>query len=57
LKIDGFAKGSDGGFGIGFEEEGAEVEVGFEEFWVESDGAFVFGAGLGGAMEIGVGVG
>ncbi len=38
-------------------QQDAQIEIGFRHFWVESDGAFVFGAGFGNAFERGVGVG
>ena len=52
-----FAERRDGGFGVGFEEESAQVEIGFENFGVEIDSTLVFGAGFGRAFEVGVGKG
>src|SRR5271154_980447 len=48
LQLDDFAQRSDSGGGIAvFGEEDAEVEIGFRHFWIDGDGAFVFGAGFG----------
>src|SRR5580704_1766319 len=57
LQLDDFAQRSNGGGGIAvFSEEDAEVEIGFRHFWIDGDGAFVFSAGFGDALEGRVGV-
>jgi len=37
-KFDDFRERRDGGGGIGFEQENAEIKLGFGHFWVQSDG-------------------
>src|ERR1700719_925238 len=56
-QLNDFAQRSNGGGGITvFGEENAEVEIGFRHFWIEGDGALVFGAGFRNTLQCRVGV-
>jgi hypothetical protein len=47
----GFAQGRDGGGGIFFEEQDAEIQRRFRHFGIESHGALIFGASFVGTLE------
>ena len=55
-KFDGPGERSDGGGGIGFEQEDAEIELGFGHFGIEGDSFFVLGARVLGLLKRGVDV-
>ena len=56
-EFDGFFERRDSGSGIVVGEEDSEIQISLGHFRVEGDGAFVFGASIGGALKSGVGVG